>query len=70
LKEKETRKRELTALTTAMEELRMDRGTLVTLYEKEEIKTPAGLIEVVPAWEWFLEQPPFSPKGFPPDNAR
>jgi predicted AAA+ superfamily ATPase len=55
LKEKETRERELSALAAAMEELRMDRGTVVTLYEREEIKTPAGLIEVVPAWEWFLD---------------
>jgi predicted AAA+ superfamily ATPase len=55
LKEKETRERELSALEAAMEELRVDRGTVITLYEREEIRTPAGLIEAVPAWEWFLD---------------
>lgn len=55
LKEKETRERELAALTSAMEELKLRQGTIVTLYEKERIKTPAGLVEVIPAWEWFLQ---------------
>jgi predicted AAA+ superfamily ATPase len=54
LKEEETRQRELKALGEAMGELRFETGTIVTLYEKETIKTERGIIEVVPAWEWFL----------------
>jgi predicted AAA+ superfamily ATPase len=56
LKEKETRNRELAALETAMKELKLKKGIVITLYEKEQIKTPAGLIEAIPAWEWFLER--------------
>jgi predicted AAA+ superfamily ATPase len=55
LKEKDTRDRELAALETAMEELNLKKGFVITLYEEERIKTPAGLIEAIPAWEWFLE---------------
>jgi predicted AAA+ superfamily ATPase len=54
LKDAETRRRELEALEEAMGELRLGGGTIVTLYEKETIKTGRGIIEVVPAWEWFL----------------
>jgi predicted AAA+ superfamily ATPase len=55
LKEKDTRDRELAALETAMKELNLKKGSLITLYEEERIKTPAGLIEAIPAWRWFLE---------------
>jgi predicted AAA+ superfamily ATPase len=55
LKEKDTRNRELAALELAMKELNLNKGTIITLYEEERIKTPAGLIEAIPAWEWFLK---------------
>ncbi|MDR2588514.1 MAG: ATP-binding protein [Spirochaetales bacterium] len=55
LKDKETRTRETSALTAAMEELGLTTGTIITLYERERIKTPSGIINVRPAWEWFLE---------------
>ncbi|AEF84299.1 ATPase [Treponema primitia ZAS-2] len=55
LKDPETRKRELGALTAAMEELGLQEATVITLYEREELRTPWGIITVRPAWEWFLE---------------
>jgi predicted AAA+ superfamily ATPase len=65
LKQKETRERELGALTGAMNELKLQQGTIITLYEQEEIKiAPPGRVKkgssacrirVVPAWKWFLE---------------
>jgi predicted AAA+ superfamily ATPase len=55
LKEEETRQREIRSLEKAIEELNLKQGTIVTLYEKETIKIPAGIIRVVPAWEWFLQ---------------
>jgi predicted AAA+ superfamily ATPase len=54
LKDGGTRERELGALETAMAEHGLREGTVVTLYEQEEIKTSAGRIHVVPAWKWFL----------------
>jgi predicted AAA+ superfamily ATPase len=55
LKEPATREREITALSAAMEELGLKTARVITLYEREKIKTRAGRIDVVPAWEWFLE---------------
>jgi predicted AAA+ superfamily ATPase len=54
LKDDKTRQREISALEKAMGELRLNRGTIITLYEKETIKTSAGTINAAPAWEWFL----------------
>lgn len=50
----ETRTRELRGLQEAMEELQLDRATVVTLRDDERIGTAAGAIRVVPAWRWFL----------------
>jgi len=55
LKDAETRARELGALEAAMEEYGIKEGTVVTLYEQEELKTKAGAIHIVPAWKWFLK---------------
>ncbi|MDR2662810.1 MAG: ATP-binding protein, partial [Treponema sp.] len=56
LREPETRDRELRALSIAMKELKLGQGTIITLYEQEEIKLPGkSRITVVPAWKWFLE---------------
>jgi predicted AAA+ superfamily ATPase len=67
LRQKETRERELGALIDAMNELKLKQGTIITLYEQEEIKFAAAgrtkkgssacRIRVVPAWKWFLELP-------------
>jgi predicted AAA+ superfamily ATPase len=64
LRQKETREREINTLARAMKELKLKQGTIITLYEQDEIKTngpakggsSAGRIRVVPAWKWFLEQ--------------
>lgn len=32
----------------------LDHGTLISLGEEGTIHVPAGTIDVVPAWRWFL----------------
>ena len=54
--EPETRRRETEALEEAMTELKIKKSMIITLYEREDIKTAAGRIMVRPAWEWFLEE--------------
>jgi len=50
-----TRKREVTALSTAMSELRLDSGTIVTRDEESEISDAGGTIRIVPAWRFLLD---------------
>lgn len=50
----QTRKRELTALSEAMAELKLTSGTIVTRGEDETIAIEAGQIEVVSAWRFLL----------------
>jgi predicted AAA+ superfamily ATPase len=45
-----TRKREVRALQTAMHELGLNRGTIVTWLEEGSVDR----IEIVPAWKWLL----------------
>ena len=52
-----TREREIRALTEAMAETGVEESLVVTMSERESIETPAGIIRVVPAWEWALGQP-------------
>ncbi len=52
--DEETRKREVSALETAMKELQIQSGTIITLDENEIITTSYGTIYVVPAWKLFL----------------
>jgi predicted AAA+ superfamily ATPase len=61
LKKAETRERELGALTEAMRELKLRKGTIITLYEQESIKSAEGTVKVIPAWKWFL----FGDASFP-----
>lgn len=56
LKDPETRKRETDSLAAAMRELGLKKAHIITLHEEEKIKTKAGIINVVPAWRWFLEE--------------
>lgn len=49
-----TRKREITSLVEAMVAVGLDKGTVITLREEGMEKTPAGIIEIVPAWKWCL----------------
>lgn len=50
----DTRKREVSALAQAMEELRLPEGTIVTRHEEEVIDRSAGRIRVEPAWRFLL----------------
>ena len=45
--------RELDGLTEAMKTLHLEEGTIVTLNEKDEFATEAGMVKVVRAWEIF-----------------
>ena len=49
-----TRNREIKSLTEAMKETGLRTGTVITLREQESLQTDAGLIEVIPAWQWSL----------------
>lgn len=49
--EDSTRKREFRALEAGMEECGLDRGTIVTLNERNRVESSSGVIDVVPAWE-------------------
>jgi len=55
LRDAATRARELRGLEEAMVELRMPRATIVTLHDRERVSVGAGVIDVVPAWRWFLQ---------------
>lgn len=55
LDDSRTRKRELDALTTAMERFGRSEATLVTLDDREVVTLPQGTIRVVPAWDWLLD---------------
>jgi len=49
-----TREREVRALTTAMQETKIEQGTILSLDAEEQIETDAGLIEILPAWLWVV----------------
>jgi uncharacterized protein len=53
--DRQTRKRETTALAEAMSELKLRRGIIVTRHESERIQVDSGKIDVVPAWRFLLE---------------
>ncbi len=50
-----TRKREVSALGTAMAELALTSGTIVTRAEEGEIDVESGTIKIVPAWRFALD---------------
>lgn len=53
----QTRKRELAALSEAMAELKLARGTIVTRNEEETISVDGRTVEIVPAWRFLLGLP-------------
>jgi uncharacterized protein len=57
LADTQTRKRELTALCEAMAEIGIKTGIIVTRSRAEQIKTDAGIIDVIPAWRFLLDLP-------------
>ena len=48
----QTRQREVTALLSAMDELQVQRSTIVTWLDED---TSDDRIAIVPAWRWLLE---------------
>jgi predicted AAA+ superfamily ATPase len=56
LRDPETRAREIAALSEAMVEHKLSRGTVVTRHEAETIDIDRGRIRVVPAWRFLLRQ--------------
>jgi len=54
LSDPKTRKREMDALTEAMRELALERGTIVTRNEEETVTVDAGTVDVMPAWRFCL----------------
>lgn len=46
---------EIGNLTAAMSNTGLQHGTLISLDEEGSVTTPAGTIDVVPAWRWFLQ---------------
>lgn len=55
--EPQTHKREVAALSEAMQELDLTTGTIVTRSEEEQISVEPGKIDVVPAWRFLLSLP-------------
>ena len=49
-----TRQREIHSLKLAMSELGLNRGTIITRSDEEQIETDRGKIEVVPDWRFLL----------------
>lgn len=49
-----TREREVQALARACDECGLDRGTVVTLREEDQLQVNGIAIGVVPAWKWAL----------------
>jgi predicted AAA+ superfamily ATPase len=52
----ENRQREIDGLVAALNAFRLDRGTIVTIDEVDELVVAGKTISVVPAWKWFLGQ--------------
>jgi predicted AAA+ superfamily ATPase len=52
LNQPHTRQREVAALLSAMDELQVQRGSIVTWLDTD---TSDGRLTIVPAWQWLLE---------------
>jgi len=56
LSDENTRKREVRALMTAMDETGILNAKILTLQDEEQIETDTGKIDVVPVWLWLLQE--------------
>jgi predicted AAA+ superfamily ATPase len=54
VEEPKTAQREIAGLESAMEEFRLKEGLVITLNESGVLEKPAGMISVVPLYEWLL----------------
>lgn len=55
LSDHETFQREVTALTQAMEELNIKKGTILTMSDKKDITIGELIIFCIPVWQWFCQ---------------
>lgn len=55
LENPKTRRRELSALEAAMEKFGIGESTIVTMDTEETIEVGSGIVRVVPAWRWLLD---------------
>ena len=53
--DQKTKDREVTALSGAMEELKIPTGTIITRNEEEQINTTSGKINITPIWRFLLK---------------
>lgn len=53
--DQKTRKREITALSEAMGELKLNEGIIVTCGNEEQIEVDSGKIKIVKAWRFLLD---------------
>ncbi|MBU0763736.1 MAG: ATP-binding protein [Bacteroidetes bacterium] len=51
----DTRQREINSLRNAMKELRLKSGMIITYSDFEQVETENGIIRIIPAWRFFLE---------------
>ncbi|OYT14513.1 MAG: ATP-binding protein [Bacteroidetes bacterium 4572_77] len=54
--DEDTRKRELKALSLAMEELNINKGFVITYDTEDQIEIKEKIIYIIPAWKWLLEE--------------
>jgi len=54
LRDESTRKREIRALTDAMEETGLKHSVIITLEQEEVLPTPFGRIDIHPAWQFAM----------------
>jgi len=52
LRDESSRKREIRALTDAMEETGLRHAAIVALEQEETLSTPVGRIDIQPAWQF------------------
>jgi len=50
------KEREFKGLKKAMEEMKTNKGTIITLDQENIIKEKGKTIEIIPAWKWLLEK--------------
>ena len=50
-----TRRRELSALEAAMEKYGIDESVIVTMDSEETAEMGSGVVHIVPAWKWLLD---------------
>jgi len=54
INDENTRKREVRALSAAMEETGISTAKILTLQNEEQVETDTGKIDIVPVWLWLL----------------